>query len=243
MYSFEGRIRYSECDETGRLSLFSLMNYLQDCSTFQSAGMGLGIDGLEGRGLAWVLANWRIEVDRLPRFGEDVTVSTWCYEMTRAHALRNFQMEAAGALVVRANTQWFVYDTGLGRATRVPEDQLVYLSDEPPLEMGPLTRRLVPAGDGTRCPEMRVAHRDLDTNHHVNNARYVAFALEALESLGQAAPEPPLTLQVQYRTMAFLGDVIVPIAHPCADGWDIDLTDGAGATHALVRIQKRKEDA
>ena len=31
MYSFEGRIRYSECDEAGRLSLFSLMNYLQDC--------------------------------------------------------------------------------------------------------------------------------------------------------------------------------------------------------------------
>ena len=241
MYSFDGRIRYSECDETGRLSLFSLMNYLQDCSTFQSAGMGLGIDGLTGRGLAWVLANWRVEVERLPRFGEDVTVSTWCYEMTRAHALRNFQMEVAGEAIVRANTQWFVYDTERGRATRVPDDQIVYLSDEPPLAMGPLTRRLVPAGEGTPCPRIAVAHRDLDTNHHVNNARYVAFALEALDGLGIATPEPPLALQVQYRTMAFLGDRIVPVAHECAGGWDVDLTDGAGRTYALVRIQQREE--
>ena len=95
MYSFEGRIRYSECDETGRLSLFSLMNYLQDCSTFQSAELGQGIGSLTDRNLAWVLANWAIEVSRLPRFGEKIRVSTWCYEMSRAHALRNFRIEDA----------------------------------------------------------------------------------------------------------------------------------------------------
>ncbi|MCR8908593.1 thioesterase [Thermophilibacter sp. ET337] len=242
MYSFEGRIRYSECDEAGRLSLFSLMNYLQDCSTFQSDEMGMGLDGLTGRGLAWVLANWRIEVDRLPAFGERIRVSTWCYELTRAHALRNFQLEAGGERIVRANTQWFVYDSVRGRATRVPEDQRVYLSDEPPIEMAPLARRIVPAGEGERAPEIVVARRDLDTNHHVNNARYVAFALEALEARGAQAPACPLTLQVQYRTMAFLGDKIVPVVHPCEGGWDVELRHGAdGATSALVRIQGRKE--
>ena len=43
MYSFEGRVRYSECDDAGRLSLVSLINYFQDCSTFQSESLGLGI--------------------------------------------------------------------------------------------------------------------------------------------------------------------------------------------------------
>ena len=42
MYEFEGRIRYSECDDTGRLSIFSLVNYFQDCSTFQSEELGHG---------------------------------------------------------------------------------------------------------------------------------------------------------------------------------------------------------
>lgn len=239
MYSFDARVRYSECDETGRLSLFSAINYLQDCSTFQSAGMGLGIDGLEPRGLAWVLANWLVEVDRLPAFSEGVTVSTWCYEMTRAHALRNFQIEAGGEPVVRANSQWFVYDVARGRATRVPEDQRRYLTGEAPLDMPGPERRLRPEGPATEAPRLRVARRHLDTNRHVNNARYVAYALDALEAVGVAAPEPPLTLQAQYRSMAFLGDVVCPRVHVCEGGCDVDLGDEAGRTYAVIRLRSR----
>ena len=36
MYSFDSRIRYSECDETARLDYVALVNYLQDCSTFHT---------------------------------------------------------------------------------------------------------------------------------------------------------------------------------------------------------------
>lgn len=239
-FAFEGRVRYSECDEAGRLSLFSLTNYLQDCSSFQSIEIGSGIDGLEGRGLAWVLANWRIEVDRIPAFGEGVRVSTWCYEMTRAHARRNFTIEAGGSTVVRADSQWFVYDAARGRATRVPEDQLAYLADRPPLVMGPLGRRIVPEGPGEARPPIVVERRDIDTNHHVNNARYVSFALRALDGAGLKVPEAPLTLQVQYRAMAFLGDALVPVVHRAEGGCDVDLTGGDGATRAMVRIRERE---
>lgn len=243
MYSFEGRIRYSECDETGRLTPFSLVNYLQDCSSFQSASMGGGIDGLEGRGLAWVLAAWRIEVDRLPAFGEGVVARTWCHEMTRAHALRNFSLEVAGETVVRANSQWFVYDVARRRATRVPEDQRSFVEDAPALDMGPLARRLVARGEGERAPAIVVSHRDLDTNHHVNNARYVAFALDAIEAVGAACPEPPFDLQVQYRSMAFLGASVSPRVFCHGDGFDVDLAGDGGATLAFVRIQSRKDAA
>lgn len=51
-YSFESRVRYSECDETGRLSLVSTIDYLQDCSTFQSEELGQGFASLEARHLA-----------------------------------------------------------------------------------------------------------------------------------------------------------------------------------------------
>ena len=243
MYSFEGRIRYSECDETGRLTPFSLVNYLQDCSSFQSASMGGGIDGLEGRGLAWVLAAWRIEVDRLPAFGEGVVARTWCHEMTRAHALRNFTLETGGRAVVRADSQWLVYDVARRRATRVPEDQHCFVEDAPALDMGPLARRLVAHGEGEQAPDIVVSHRDLDTNHHVNNARYVAFALDAIEAVGATCPEPPFDLQVQYRSMAFLGDSVRPRVSPLDGGLDVDLTGDEGATLAFVRIQNRKDAA
>ena len=46
MYTFGSRIRYSETDEYGKLTLTGIMNYLQDCSTFQSEDIGLGISYL-----------------------------------------------------------------------------------------------------------------------------------------------------------------------------------------------------
>lgn len=238
MYSFDARIRYSECDETGRLSLFSMINYLQDCSTFQSQRLGMGIASLDDRGLAWVLANWAIEVDELPRFGTPVTVSTWCYELTRAHALRNFRIEdAAGRPIVRADSQWFVFDTSTGHATRVPEDQSAYVSEEPRQDMAPLARRIPVAEPATPGRSHVVTRFDLDTNHHVNNARYVRFAQVAIDSLGLEMPAPPMRIQVQYRSMALLGDVVTPLVHPCDNGWDVDLRADDGTTYALVRLQ------
>ena len=68
MYSFDGRVRYSECDEDGRLSLVSMMNYLQDCSTFHSEATGVGLGWLGEQGLGWILGSWLIEIDELPRF-------------------------------------------------------------------------------------------------------------------------------------------------------------------------------
>lgn len=239
MYSFDSRVRYSECDDTGRLSLFAAINYLQDCSTFQSGELNMAIDGLSARGLAWVLANWRIEVDRLPAFGEEITVSTWCYEMSRAHALRNFKISAGGEDLVRANSQWFVYDARRGHATRVPDDQRAYLSTDPPLEMGPLDRRIRPEGEPTQAPTVRVSRRHLDTNRHVNNARYVALALDSIEAVGAPSPSTPLTLQVQYRSMAFLGDAIRPVIYASRKGWDVDLLGASDDTLALVRMRKR----
>ena len=236
MYSFDGRVRYSECDGSGRLSLVSLINYFQDCSTFQSEELGMGLASLTERGLAWVLALWQIEIDELPAFGERVRVSTWCYEMTRAHALRNFELvDASGRSLARANSQWLVFDAGRGRATRVPDDQRVYLSPEPPLPMPALTRRLRSEGGAVRCRPTVVAEHSLDTNSHVNNAQYVLLAQEALCGMGARPRSRKVT--VQYRRQAHLDDVIVPFAHVTEGRWDVELTDESGAAYALVRFE------
>ena len=42
-YTIDGRIRFSEVDHTRRITLPGIVNYFQDCSTFQSEDRGLGI--------------------------------------------------------------------------------------------------------------------------------------------------------------------------------------------------------
>ena len=64
MYTFEGRIRYSETDSEGKLTMASLINYFQDCSTFHSEELGLGVEYLKAEHLVWVLSAWQIVVER-----------------------------------------------------------------------------------------------------------------------------------------------------------------------------------
>ena len=90
MYTLESRVRYSECDKTRKLSLVGAMNYLQDCSSFHSEHIGRGFEALAQEHLAWVLASWQIEVARMPRFNEKITVGTWAYELGGLSASRCF---------------------------------------------------------------------------------------------------------------------------------------------------------
>ena len=57
MYSFDSRVRYSEVDENRRITLLSILNYFQDCSSFHSEKIGVGIDYLNKRQCAWVLSS------------------------------------------------------------------------------------------------------------------------------------------------------------------------------------------
>lgn len=47
MYSFDTRVRYSELKEDRMVSLVSIINYFQDCCSFESRGWrcGAGLDG------------------------------------------------------------------------------------------------------------------------------------------------------------------------------------------------------
>ena len=67
IYEFSGRVRYSEIDHRGTMTLPALINYFQDCSTFHSESIGLGMERLKLKKKAWVLSYWQIIIDRYPK--------------------------------------------------------------------------------------------------------------------------------------------------------------------------------
>ena len=49
IYQFDSRVRYSEVDENRRITLLSILNYFQDCSSFHSEKIGFADDLYIGR--------------------------------------------------------------------------------------------------------------------------------------------------------------------------------------------------
>lgn len=233
MYSFPSRVRYSECDERGDLSLVGLVNYLQDCSIFHTESIGLGIDFMASRHFAWLIAAWQIQIGRLPRFNEEIVVGTWCYHMTRTMAQRNFSVcTPDGTPYVQADSLWLTFDTEQSRPVRIPKSEYAYLTDEPRIDMPATERKIVADGPYTRAESFVVTTQHLDTNHHVNNAQYIHIASEAV-----GKPLDPRRICVQYRTQARLGDVIEPRIHGGGGTWTVDLSSPEGKTYAMVRFE------
>ena len=179
MYSFDSRVRYSEVDEDRKLSLTGVINYMQDCSTFQSEDLNMGIDYLAEKHRAWLLSSWQIVVDRYPKLGERIVVSTWPYDFKGIYGYRNFTIQdPEGSYLVRANSNWFFFDTEHGVPVRVGEEDIrgYGVGQEKKLSMDYAPRKIPLPDEYEEFPAIAVAAHHIDTNHHVNNAQYVEIA-------------------------------------------------------------------
>lgn len=242
MYSFTSHVRYSEVDENWRLTIPALIDYLQDCSTFQSDLLGMGPRHIASTKLAWMLSAWKIEIRKLPHFNDEIVVSTWATGFKGLRASRNFTVRRAGDAtdagpIVRADSSWFMFDSNKGRPVRTPENESAPYMErdggDAPLDMPAIPHVVRIEDEGEPLTPVQVTAAHLDTNHHVNNAQYVAIALGAL---GERVPAAPLTLDVHYSQAAKLGDVIYPHLHEQDGALTVTLDNADGKHYAIVSV-------
>lgn len=206
MYTFQSRIRYSETDKTGHLKLESLLDYFQDCSTFQSEDIGLGLDYCKNHHVVWVMSSWQIVVKRYPLMGERVTIGTLPYEFKGFVGYRNFCMiDEQGEEIACANTIWSMLSTDTGKPTRPDERMLAGYQLEQRLSMEYAPRRIRVPEDCTLGEPIAIKSHHLDTNQHVNNGQFIRIAMDSLELNSYI-----IQLRAEYKKQVLLGDTLTP---------------------------------
>ncbi len=236
MYSFTSHIRFSEVDTERKLTLSSLINYFQDCSTFQSEDIGLGFDYLEPLHKVWLLSAWQVLIQRLPELGEEVHIGTWPNEFTSVYGGRNYILQdAQGETIAVANSIWVLADTITGRPTKInPEEFAKYELLAPyPMEYAP--RKIPIPKEFEEQPSFYVTQSHLDSNHHVNNGQYIRMA-EAYLPQGFAVGE----FRADYRKSALLNDTIHPLVTVTEDTCTVVLADNDFKPYTTVQFIKKK---
>ena len=237
-YSFQSRIRYSEIDQEGRLSISSLIDYFQDCSAFQSEEAGISYRVLGSMDQAWILLSWQIVIERLPSLCERVTVTTRPYDFNGFYGMRNFTLEDEQGMAAWANSVWVLFDMKKRRPVRIHSQILDRYTLDEKLDMDYAPRKidlsLTEWKDEAAREPVVVTAAYLDTNHHVNNGQYVRIAMDALPRGFRARQ-----IRVEYRSQARLGDVIVPVCARAADKYLCQLCDQTGKPYALVETEGR----
>lgn len=233
MYTFKGRIRYSEIDHRGTVTLPGIINYFQDCSTFQSEDAGVGMRVLKERKKAWILSYWQVIVDRYPKLGEEITVGTFASGFRGLFGDRNFVMkDAAGNQVACANSVWVFLDVETGRPARPGTEDTEPYGLEEPLAMPYEGRKIILPEATEDRPSFPVRKYHIDTNEHVNNCQYVQMAMEMLSKEIQVHQ-----LRVDYKKSAVLGDIIYPKIAEEADRIVTELCDEDGKLYAVVEMK------
>ena len=230
MYEFDSRVRYSETDAQGRLTWLALMDHFQDCSVFHSEHVGLGVKEWKDMQRAWILSSWQICLNRMPQLGEQITTQTWAYGMKGFYGYRNFSMnDAKGERLAYANSVWVYMDTEKGMPARVPKEVADAYGLEPQLAMQ-CSERKIPVPEMYEEGEpLVVPSYFIDTNHHMNNSRYVQVALTWLPE-GFEAKE----VRVEYRKAALEKDVMIPRVTQEEERVTVTLCAADGTVYAIV---------
>ena len=233
IYTFDSRIRYSEIDHHGTITLPGIINYFQDCSTFQSEEIGAGLKVLREKKRAWLLSYWQVVVDRYPALGETVTVGTFAYGFKGLFGERNFFMkDAEGKQVACANSLWVFMDVEKGRPVKPEESDIAPYGTEPRLDMEYEGRKIRLPNQMEARPSFPVRRYHIDTNEHVNNCQYVQMALEVLPEVQRV-----YQLRVDYKKSAVLGDVIFPRIAQENGRTVVELCDEMGSVYAVVELK------
>ncbi len=233
MYSFKSRVRYSETGEDGILSLSRAVHYMQDCSTFQSEELGVGVEHMKKIGRAWFLSAWQIEIRRRPKLMEEIVVGTWASGFKAMYGYRNFVIrDGAGEDLVRAASTWVYMNVETGRPERVKKEIAAVYGEESPLEMEEVGRKIRVPEMLTEYPAFPVRRDQIDTNGHVNNARYVEMAEEWLPAASETG-----RLRVAYQHAARHGDLIVPAVYKGAGCCTVVLKGRDGRVYAVLEAR------
>lgn len=238
MYTFDGRVRYSEVGVDGNMTLESLLDYFQDASIFHSEDVGLGVDYFKEVHQVWLLSAWQICVNRRPHLCENIIIGTSPYEFKGFVGSRNFWMKTKeGEVLAYANSIWSLMDLERMMPAKAREDfaEIYQLEEKYPMEYAP--RKIIVPRNGKEMEPFSVRTHHLDTNNHVNNGQYVRMAMDYIPEDFEIRQ-----LRVEYKNQAVLEDVIYPVVAVGEDGnlYTVSLNREDGKPYSIVELQRSR---
>ena len=190
----------------GRLKLSSLLFYIQEVSGHHSRLLGADYDSLAARNLFWAVTRHRVQITRLPRLGETVTLETWPMPTTKVAYPRSMvAFDAAGKELFRSISLWVLMDLET-RGMVLPGKSGVTVDGTLTGSELDLPRALIPR-EMTCHSRRAVTFSCLDRNGHMNNTRYLDWVDDLLPASFHSNHDPREFI-ISYHNEALEGQTV-----------------------------------
>ena len=179
-YQMKMKIPFDMADMNGHIKLPDVILLSLQVSGMQSIELGVSDKTiLEEHNLVWIITDYDIEVVRLPRFAEEITIETEALSYNRLFCYRRFTIyDEAGQDLIHMMVTFVLMDRDSRKVQAVePEIVAPYQSDfDKKLIRGPKYESL----NESISKDYHVRFYDLDMNGHVNNSKYLDWIFEVM---------------------------------------------------------------
>ncbi len=203
MYEMKSRVRFSEVDSSGRLSITSLIDYFQDVATFHADGTSSSLYENEKHNLGWMIFSWDIKIDKRPNLGDDITIQTMSVGYKGLYAFRDYILKSSEGVCATAHSTWSIIDRTHMLPKKLTDEIMGEYGIDEPLPGEWCDRKLKEPAEREKAFSVDIKKYHLDTNGHVNNQYYVAFALAAIDD-----PTSVKRVRVSYKRQLVFGDEV-----------------------------------
>ena len=244
MYEMSVRIRYSQVDQDGYLTLPALFDLLQDAATFHSQDLGYDIRYLKRVGCGWFVTDYQLALEgSTPYIGDRLTLKTWGYRFRGMFGMRNMLLvREDGSIYARVNSIWVYMDLRRMLPSRIPDKMIRDYGQEPAIDYPWPSRKIRPMEHFFERYEFAVNSLQLDSNGHMNNTHFVAAAWKELR-----ADYAIGLIRVEYKKQAMRGDLL-QLKMSCEPGQEKRenkiqalMTSPQGEVYCLVEFSRREE--
>ena len=177
--SFE--IKSFDVDFQQNLKPSVLMQFFQEVASNHAASLGGGYDALIARDLFWALSRLKVEITRMPRWGESILIETWPCGNEGLFFRRDYIVyDKDQNMMIRGVSGWLLVAVSTLRPQRPAQLGIVL-----PVNKGKKSLEVFPDRITTHTTQVAfhktVAYNEIDQNLHVNNTRYLDWATDCFE--------------------------------------------------------------
>ena len=200
-------VNFSQIMPNGFLKITELLNFLQLTAAEHSELGGISFVDMQVHHQAWVLSKMRLEILRLPKWKDVVTVETWIVSLENSRSLRALKISVGDQVVATCETFWVVLNT----LKRKPEAlTLPHVHFEKFKSVFANSKRITAfeiENKRVAISNRKVVFSDLDLVNHMNHIKYLEWCLDCLptEKLSKNCIS---VIEMYYLAELFLGDEV-----------------------------------
>ncbi len=210
-YEESRKISYFQVDVNRLMTPAALFSDLQEAAINHSDFLGYSVEYLTEMQTGWAVINWHLEVERMPKLGEKITVQTWCEKCRRMQAIRCFHvLDEKNETIIKGISRWIYMDLEKRKPGNIP-DEMVEKYHSGQESSIPGEKFLMPKEDEVSdavSRSLEITRRDTDSNGHANNVKYLEWAMDDVPDDIYDNMKPK-DVRIVYRKECLRGDQVI----------------------------------